>query len=143
MSGETSATELLEATSEFLRAELLPGLGGRSGYLARVALNALAIAAREAAQGEHARHEELARLHALLGREGDRDTLQRELCARIRHGEYGCDDAALMAHLWATARARLAIDNPAYVPLSDAASTADASAETRRSPRGHPPPAGS
>jgi hypothetical protein len=118
--GGTSATELLQATQEFLRDELLPGLTGRGGYLARVALNALAIAAREAEQGARAVAAEHARLRVLLGREGELEALRRELCARIRRGEYEADDSALMAHLWATTRARLAIDNPGFASLESA-----------------------
>ena len=120
MSAETTTAELLLATRDFLREEILPGLDGRNAYLARVALNALGIAVREAEQGARTAGEEHARLCRLLGREGEIETLRRELCARIRQGEYDADDNALMAHLWTTLRARLAIDNPGYASLDGA-----------------------
>ena len=120
MGAETTAAELLHATRDFLREEILPGLEGRKAYLARVALNALGIAMREAEQGARSAGEEHARLCRLLGREGDLEALRRELCARIRQGEYDADDSALMAHLGTTVRARLAIDNPAYASLDSA-----------------------
>lgn len=121
MQAETTATELIEASAEFLRGEVLPHLAGRAAYLGHVALAALAIAARELAEAERQHGAEAERLRGLLRRHGTREQLRQELCTRIRHGEHGLEDAALMAHLWTTARERLAIDNPGYRALGDGA----------------------
>jgi len=129
MQAESTAQELVEASAEFLQAEVLPRLGGDASYLGRVALNALGIAARELALGERMRAAQAERLRGLLRRHGTLEQLQRELCTRLRGGEFGLDDAALMSHLWMTTRERLAIDQPNYRSLHDLAEPPDGVAE--------------
>lgn len=90
---------------------------GRRAFLARVADNARALLAREAALGQAAQAEERARLAALLGVEGDFETLNRKLCEALRTGAIAPRAPALMAHLRATAIARIAIDQPGYCGL--------------------------
>ncbi|MCS6868956.1 MAG: DUF6285 domain-containing protein [Thermus sp.] len=80
--------ELLEAVAEFLKGEVLPTLEDpRLHFQALVALNALGIARREVALGKALEAEDLGELGRLLGREGDREGLLRELAQRIRRGE--------------------------------------------------------
>jgi len=89
----------------------------RRVFLARVADNARALLDREAALGEAAEAGECARLAALLGVQGDFTDLNRQLCDALRSGAIGPRDPALLAHLRATAIARIAIDQPGYCGL--------------------------
>jgi hypothetical protein len=90
---------------------------GRRLFLARVADNARALLDREAALGETAEAEEHARLTAWLGGEGDNRYLNGRLCEALRSGAIAPRDPALLAHLRATAIARIAIDQPGYCGL--------------------------
>ncbi len=121
MREQPSAPELLEAVAEFLTREVTPQLSGRLAFHARVAANVLAIVRRELANAPGADLAEAARLRALLGREGDGDRLNAELCRRIAAGEIATDDPALIDHLWATTMATLAVDQPNYATYRRAA----------------------
>lgn len=115
MHSQPSASELVEAVRAFLEQRVLPELEGRTAFHARVAVNALAIVARELEHGPAARAAELIRLRALLAGTGDDVVaLNRELCARIRAGELTLADPQLVEHLWQTVLAQLAIDQPKY-----------------------------
>ncbi len=92
-------------------------LDPRRIFLARVADNARALLEREAASGEAAEADERARLAALLGAQGDFTALNRKLCEALRSGAIKPRDPALLAHLRATAMARIAIDQPGYCGL--------------------------
>ncbi len=116
MADRPSGPELIEAVRRCIDEELLPELEGVRRFHARVASNALGIAAREfELQGAHdeARRGRLARL---LGGEGPVDELEAELVRRIRAGE--ADAAAwreeVLTHLRETVRERLAVANPDY-----------------------------
>jgi hypothetical protein len=111
---DPSAAELVRAVREFLEEQAMPRLEGRTAFHARVAANALAIVERELTLGPAAAAAEHARLGALLGAEGTREALGRELCRRIRAGEIDDADPRLRAHLWETTLARVAIDQPHY-----------------------------
>jgi hypothetical protein len=124
MREEPRATELLDAVAAFLRDEVLPALDGRLAFHARVAANVLDIVRRELATGDAAAADERARLAALLGREGDAATLNAELCRGLREGAFAPDDPALLAHLWATTLATVAIDQPQYETYRRAAAIA-------------------
>jgi hypothetical protein len=50
----------------------------------------------------------------LLGEQGDLETLNRRLCARIAAGEIGLSTPGLVDHLWQTTLDKLAIDQPNY-----------------------------
>lgn len=119
--------ELLGAVRSFLEKELLPELEGVRRFHTRVAINALAIVTRELELEGEQRPAQHARLCALLGRgelppadprtlEREVETLERELCARIRDGFGAKGDARarLLAHLRTTAAERLAVSNPSY-----------------------------
>ncbi|MFT3975937.1 MAG: DUF6285 domain-containing protein [Sphingomonas bacterium] len=92
----------------------LPVDGSASGFALRVARNALEIAARDMALGPTADARAAARLAALLGMEGDRDSLDRQLVEAIRAGKILPDDPRLIAHMKACALDMLAIDQPRY-----------------------------
>ncbi len=109
--------QLLQAVARLLRDTLLPQLPAEAAFQARVAANALDLAAREWQQAPAAEAADRARLAALLGRDGEPATQQAELCRRIGDGRLRADDPALLAHLWAGTLARLAIDQPGYAPF--------------------------
>jgi hypothetical protein len=107
--------DLLQAVARLLRDTLLPQLPAEAAFQARVAANALELAAREWQQAPAAEVADRARLQALLGQDGE----PAELCRRIADGRLRSDDPALLAHLWAGTLARVAIDQPAYAPYRD------------------------
>lgn len=86
----------------------------RAPFLTRVAENAEAIASRDHTLGTPTREGARARMAALLGREGDYDTLHAALAEAIRSGALDADDPALRDHLRRTALDELAIDQPRY-----------------------------
>src|SRR5262245_56247816 len=96
------APELLRAIREFLAADVLPRLEGRTQFHLKVAINSLAILEREAVLGPAADAAELSRLKALLGRDGTLAGLNAELARQLRAGERDETDTALMAHLMST-----------------------------------------
>jgi hypothetical protein len=108
--------DLLQAVARLLRDTLLPQLPAHAAFQARVAANALDLAAREWQLAPAAQAAAQARLRALLGQDGPAQTLEADLCRRIADGSVAADDPALLAHLWAGTLDRLAIDQPAYAP---------------------------
>jgi hypothetical protein len=111
--------DLLLAAARLLREQLLPQLPAEAGFQARVAANALDLAAREWQLAPPAEAAALQRLRALLGRDGTPDALESELCRRIAEGRIADDDPALLDHLWAGTLDRMAIDQPSYAPYRD------------------------
>ncbi len=116
---------LLELAREVLLDELLPALPSELGYSARLAANAMAIAARELEAGNAPREIECEALGHLLGDDHEAspglantetldEAIQRlswRLAAEIRAG--GRDaDPGVFAALTEGARARLKIANP-------------------------------
>ena len=117
MQDRPTAAELLAAIADFLREEATPALDRaepRLGFQMRVAANSLAILEREARLGPAADARELARLKALLGRDGTLAELNAELARQLRQGTRDERDAALMAHLEATTADKIAIANPRW-----------------------------
>jgi hypothetical protein len=108
-----SAADVLAGVIDYLERELLPTLEGRHRFHCRVAANALATVKRELELAPAAGTAEAERLRALLGRDGDLDTLNRELAARIRAGEIAIDDK-LVEHLKRSVADALAINNPKW-----------------------------
>ena len=116
--------DLLDVTRRRLVDELLPMLPADSRFDVLMIGNAMGIAARESRAGENGLRAALARLAALYGQaveptpiEDVRDRLSqlnRRLAADIRAGVFdaGPRRRALIDHLRATTRARLAITNP-------------------------------
>jgi hypothetical protein len=120
MSRQPTADELLEAVGLFLEG-VSGGLADRDKFLARVAVNALAVVRRELRQGPKAEAGAVARLKALLGAEGDFTALNGMLCAAIAAGAFDdADPGPLLAHLRASAVDRVGIDQPSYSGLAAA-----------------------
>lgn len=113
-----SMSELLQAVREFLAHEAAPGLDGVPAFHARVAGNVLGILEREHALGPTADAAEARRLSALLGQEGPLNALNRELCRRLRAGDFDQDTEALILHLRAMVIDKLRIANPRYLEES-------------------------
>src|SRR5262245_35943859 len=111
------AQTLLDAAIDYLERELLPSLSGYHRFQARVTVNVLAQVRRELALAAPQAEAERVRLVALLGRDGDRDELNRELAARIRSGGVALDDPALLDHLRRSVIEALQINNPKWVDL--------------------------
>lgn len=111
-----TASELLSAVAGFLEHKVAPRLEGQTAFHARVAINALQIVVRELGEGNAAAAADAARLAALTGVPADAGIRPQNqaLCARIESGDIAIDDPALRAHLLASVRARIAIDNPKY-----------------------------
>lgn len=107
---------LLDAVARLLRETLIPQLPPGAVFQARVAANAVDLAAREMRQAADADTQARERLQALLRHDGDLATLEAELVERLRHGDIATDNPDLRAHLWATTLAKLAIDQPGYAP---------------------------
>ena len=127
MQSYPTSTELLTAVREFLTGVAMPELSGRSSFHARVAANVLGIVQRELELGAAADERELDRLRALLERDGTVESLNDELCDRIRSGELSADDVSLTDHLWSTTLDKLAIDQPSYAAYKKAIESEDAS----------------
>lgn len=109
------SADILRAVATFLRERATPALIGHAAFEARVAANALEIAARQASCEAISEEQEQTRLFGLLSDEtGDLTALNQSLCQRIADGTLTLDNAALRDHLWATTLAKLAVDQPSY-----------------------------
>ena len=114
---EPTAKQLVEAVSGYLEKVAVPALEGHAAFHGKVAMNVLAIVARELELGPAAAAAEHARLAALLGHEGDLDTLRRRLCAEIGSGKASLATPGLAEHLLATVADRVRIEQPNYATL--------------------------
>lgn len=114
MQDQPSLAELVCAAREFLSEHALPKLSGHTAFHARVAANVLRIVERQLVSGEEHESAEVDRLEALLGDTGSAEDLNRQLCRRIRSGEFGLDTPGLFDHLWTTTIGKIAIDQPKY-----------------------------
>lgn len=114
MSNIPTATELLEAVADFLRDTAAPRLQDQAAFHAIVAANVIDIVRRELSAQPSADAAEQARLQALLGHQDGLSPLRRTLCAAIRNKQFALDAPELLGHLWQTAAAQLAIDQPSY-----------------------------
>jgi len=109
------ALQLLGAAIDYLERELSPTLSGYHRFQTRVTINVLSQVRRELALSGPQSDAERARLAALLGHPGDRDTLSRELASRIRAGDIPLDDPALLEHLRQSLVEALQINNPKWL----------------------------
>src|SRR5580658_1015215 len=99
MMDQPSMRELVEAVRNFLETRAMPELKGHTAFHARVAANALAIVVRQLDTGESSGDEERSRLKLLLGHDGTLEELNRDLCGRIRSGEFNLATRGLADHL--------------------------------------------
>lgn len=115
MTDPCTPAELAVAIRSVLE-EALPSLQAADAHDARVAIRLADVLRREVEQGEEARQAESAGLRALLPgcAELPLEALRARLCREIAEGRIGPGHPQLVAHLWRTTRARLAIDNPRY-----------------------------
>ena len=109
-----TAGELLITIGDLLDDELLPALPPELQHKARVAANLTRILEREWRLDGEARRRERERLVALLGHEGELDTLAAELSARLRAGADPAFEAAAWDALVAVGRYDLAIAKPGH-----------------------------
>jgi hypothetical protein len=110
---------LLERVRRYLEDELIETLDGYHRFQCRVAANVLAMVERELLLAGEVRREEAERLSALLGREGDLETLDRALAEGLRDGTIGLDHPGLLRHLERSARDALRISNPRWLEDED------------------------
>jgi ABC-type transport system involved in Fe-S cluster assembly fused permease/ATPase subunit len=109
------ATVLLEAAVKYLETELMPTLEGYHRFQTRVTVNVLNTVRRELELRGAQAEAERSRLVAMLGHDGDVETLSVELAERIRAGEIAIDDKALRAHVRQSLADALAINNPKWL----------------------------
>jgi len=115
-----NGVELLRVARTTLLEELLPQLPAEARYAARMTANAMAIAARELADGGEMERAELRRLAAFYAEPADqRDVraalgaLERRLARDLRDGAFAeSREDELRELLHARLRARLRISNP-------------------------------
>lgn len=118
------ADELLISVRDFLRGDVMSATTGRTNFLARVASNSLDIVLRELAVSTRHRHNELARLRALLQPQPsatrvdapaeELQALRWQLVHELRDGSMPLDAPGLAAHLRTTVLNQVAIDQPSY-----------------------------
>ena len=114
MQDRPSPSELIGAVAAFLKNVVAPETQGALSFNARVAANALEMMKRELDTAPAEDAAELARLNALLGKDGAHFDLNDELSRRIEAGEVDLSTPGLKDHLWATTLAKLAVDQPTY-----------------------------
>ena len=117
MTTHPTSAELLEAVSGFIETRAAPQLTGRDAFLARVAVNALAVVKRELAQGPAADAAAAERLAALLADDGPFEALNDELCAKLASGELDLTSPGVLDHLKASTIDQVRIDQPNYSGL--------------------------
>jgi hypothetical protein len=114
MQDQPSPAEVIGAVASFLKNVVAAETAGATSFQARVAANALEMMKRELETAPAEDVAELARLRALLGRDGALFELNAELCLRIASGKIDLATPGLKDHLWATTLAKLAVDQPTY-----------------------------
>jgi hypothetical protein len=114
MQDEPTPIELAKAVADFLRDDIAPMLSGHNAFKLRVAINILDLVRRQLTLAEGSDAVEVARLQTLLCRDGSLIELNRALCDSIARGEVDLQTPGLIAHLWLTTMAKLAVDQPTY-----------------------------
>ena len=114
MAEQVEALALIEAVAEFIKS-IESELSGRSAFHAKVAANALGIAARELELQPAAT--EQAALSGFLGNAAGLDALRAEVCGRLRSGQLTPETPGLLEALQAVVVAKLSVDNPRYATL--------------------------
>jgi hypothetical protein len=105
---------LVAAVAAFLRAEIAPQIKGAANFQLRVAINALALVARQLVLAPGSEAAELKSLENLLSRTGTLGELNAALCGAIAEGSAKLESRELQRHLWSTTMAKLAVDQPSY-----------------------------
>ena len=117
-----SPSELIAAVKSFIDDTAAPQLTGHAAFHARVASNVLATLLRELEQRPAAETDEAVRLRAILKADPNAtlESMNRDLCARIRGGQMDAATPGLFQHLKTTTIAQLSIDQPNYSGLKAA-----------------------
>lgn len=108
-------TILLQGAVKYLEEELTPALTGYHRFQTRVLVNVLNTVRRELELRDAQAASERARLAAMLGHDGEAETLSRELAERIRSGAIALDDPALRVHIRQSLADALTINNPKWL----------------------------
>ncbi|HLX16158.1 MAG TPA: DUF6285 domain-containing protein [Bradyrhizobium sp.] len=114
MQDEPTPEELIKAVADFLRNDIVPGIGGHDAFKLRVSINALDLVARQLSLAQASDAAEVARLEELLDKQGSLADLNRLLAGRIAKGEVDLQTPGLTEHLWQTTMDKLAVDQPSY-----------------------------
>jgi hypothetical protein len=114
MQDEPTPIELTKAVADFLRNDITPAISGHNAFKLRVAINMLDLVARQLTLVDESDAEEAASLRKLLGMDGALIDLNRALSEKIAKGEVDLATPGLSEHLWHTALAKLAVDQPNY-----------------------------
>ncbi len=109
------AKTLLVAATKYMEDELMPTLDGYHRFKVRVTINVLNTIRRELEMREGQAKAEHERLIAILGHEGDVETMSRELANRIRAGDFSLDDERLRTHIKQSLSDALSIANPKWL----------------------------
>jgi Domain of unknown function (DUF6285) len=109
------AAVLLEAAVKYLETELMPTLDGYHRFQTRVTVNVLNTVRRELELRGAQAEAEHTRLVAMLGHDGEVETLSVELAEKIRAGAIAIDDTALRAHVRQSLADALAVNNPKWM----------------------------
>ena len=121
MRDEPTAPDLLAAAEEAFRETLLPALPKSLRYEALMVLNAMGVAARQAAAGDAPLRSARRRLAAIYGDDAaGLDALEARLADDIRRGRFdpGQDGrAAVLDHLRQTTRDKAAESSPKALSL--------------------------
>lgn len=120
--------ELVASVRDYLRDDVMKVTRDRTQFLARVAGNSLDIVLRDLAVGDRHRGRQVERLQALLGENGDLETLRRSLAQRLRDDRIALDHEGLADYLREAVVNQIAIDQPNYSGLKTAL---DRTLETR------------
>ena len=106
---------LLTAATKYMESELMPSLDGYHRFKVRVTVNVLNTIRRELEMRGKQAEAEHERLVAILGHEGDVETLSRELSERIRKGDFSLEDQRLRTHIKQSLSDALSIANPKWL----------------------------
>jgi hypothetical protein len=109
------SSKLLIAAAKYLEEELMPTLDDYHRFKTRVTVNVLNTVRRELELREAQTSAERKRLVAILGHEGDVESLSRELADKIRAGTTSIDDRAVHDHARQSLADALAINNPKWL----------------------------
>ena len=112
-----TATELLDGVIRFIEERAASQLKDRDAFMCRVAVNALNTVKREIEQGPAAEAAALERLRAIVGKDGDFETLNTALSEGIENGSIDATSPQVMAHLHASIIDQVRIDQPNYAGL--------------------------
>ena len=110
-----ASSKLLIAAAKYLEEELMPTLEGYHRFKTRVTANVLNTVRRELELRETQKASERERLVAILGHDGDVESLSRELADKIRTCAISIDDPAVHDYARQSLADALAINNPKWL----------------------------